>query len=249
MASSFLTLLLSPLHFFASYLHQGEHFYYRSVWKLHHHRRLTLDSRRNAAENFSLLLLAFRMGNLVVWFRTPPSWGLHLATFAHLDPIQWYVLSHQDVYGVYFSVVFAVAPLYVWILRVLFAFVPVHNMCWSFFHDVAVRNVDAFAACRISNQDALERLFEENKRQVQAFFSAKWFLEPLSWMLPRTVLETLVRLKIQLTAADVDRVKVCSGRWRLVENPQMDFELRARLANLVWLFNQLAMYFLWITSE
>lgn len=243
-------LLLSPLLTgLAGYIHEGNRFFYRSIVKLHAHRRLTLNPLRNALENALLLLFAFRMLNLLLQ-PFPLLKEVHSAEFAFVDPIQWYILRHKEVYGIYFTVIAFVFPLYVLGLRYYFSRVPEQNMCWEFFFDIAVRNVDAFESCRIEDLEALEKIFKGKGREVRAFLSSKWYLEPLCWILPKSVLDVLVRLKIFLAKANVDREAVCrKRRCRLVENPQMSFELRAYLANLVTIFNQAAIGFLWTCSE
>ncbi|KAH9403200.1 hypothetical protein TYRP_015077 [Tyrophagus putrescentiae] len=204
-------LLLSPLLTgLAGYIHEGNRFYYRSIVKLHAHRRLTLNPLRNALENALLLLFAFRMLNLLLQ-PFPLLKEVHSREFALVDPIQWYILRHKEVYGIYFTVIAFVFPLYVLGLRYYFSSVPEQNMCWEFFFDIAVRNVDAFESCRIEDLEALEKIFKGKGRE-----------------------------------ADVDREAVCrKRRCRLVENPRMSFELRAYLANLVTIFNQAAIGFLW----
>lgn len=211
-------------------LYDGGQLYTSTIDRLYRSRNLATSKWLYYAEQTCLLLIALRLGNLLL-----PLLGTEVY---HLDPVQNFFIANKELYGnLYFEVVSLIMPLYCFHLRYLFCTVPEKNMCWYFFHDVVVRGSSIFQQCRKADYE-IERLLGEKVNslygQYRAEYRLAWQITPtwlFRWMVP-----LIARLSIKLHCDDIDKEKLMHRP--LKENPNMSFKLRARLALLVELFNK-----------
>lgn len=133
--------------------------------------------------------------------------------------------------------------LYCFYLRYLFHHVPEKNVCWGTFYDVTVLGTDIFKQCRRSQAEIARRFAQTYEETRFKFRTNAWLLNTL---LPTSIANHFFRLMAKLLLKfryEEFNPNLVNAR-RLTVNPNLFFELRAKIVLLTEMFNYIAIIIL-----